>query len=128
MKYFLFIIFLLGNLIVYSQKEDAHEYNSCSHLSLKNNGDTVNTAFCAKYHSKKYSFQTSYLENEPFALYIYHVDNGNNIQVAEFIYWEKEWERSYIHCKPVAYSDQLLRIYLKKKNKVQYDQIWVKEE
>lgn len=128
MKRFLFIIFLMENVIVYSQKVDSLEYNSCSHVLLKYNGDTVNTAFCAKYHSKEYSFQTMYFDNKPFKLYIYHIDNGNNIQVAEFIYWEKEWKRYDYHCKSVAYRNRLLRIYLKKKNKVHYDQIWFKEE
>lgn len=128
MKNILFGLFLLGNIMGYAQNHTFLDYNPCSHLSLKNNGDTVNTAFCAKYHSKDYSFQTTYLDNEPFALYIYHVvDSVVRIHVAEFMYWEKEWEHTYFHCKPVVYSDQLLRIYLKKKNKVHYDQIWIEE-
>ena len=121
MKNTLLFLFLLGTMIVYAQKEDPLEFNRCSHLTLKNNGDTVNTAFCAKYRSKEYSFQTSYVEKEPFALRVYCNDDR---MVAEFMYWENEWERWDYHCKSVPYSNRLLKIYLRKKNKVKYDQVW----
>ena len=113
---FLFLL-LLGSLSVYSQNE---EFNRCSHLTLKNNGDTVNTAFCAKYHSKEYSFQTSYVNNEPFALRIYRDDDR---MVAEFMYWENEWKKWDYHCKSVAYRNRLLKIYLREKISVQYEQV-----
>lgn len=117
MKKTLLFLFMLGSVFVYSQNE---EYNSCSHLTLKNNGDTVNTAFCAKYHSKEYSFQTSYVNNEPFALRIYRDDDR---MVAEFMYWGNKWEKWDYHCKSVAYRNRLLKTYLREKISVQYEQV-----
>lgn len=97
--------------------------NQCSYLWLELSGDTIMTAFCAKFHSKEYSFQTTYVNNEPFALMIYDNEKQDKSQVAEFWYIDG-WKREDYHCKSMPYSNRLLKIYLRKKNKVKYDQVW----
>ena len=104
-------------------KED-EQWNRCSHLSLNNDGDTVSCVFCAKYLSKEYSFQTSYIDKQPYSLRIYHNDLDNESLVAEFCYYKNEWHRCDFHVKSVYYRYRLLRFYLKQKDSVQYDQIW----
>ena len=130
----LFFLFLVSTpLILFSQKENIlnvgtkennNRYNRCSHLTLKQQGDTIATAFCAKYRSKEYSFQTTYVNNKPFALRIYKNNGIDEIQVSEFWFLDNKWERVDYHCKSVSYSDRLLKVYLKKKKFIHYNQIW----
>lgn len=129
MRYSLVFFIILSPFLISAQidvtdnNKEPHAYDRCSHLTLDFNADTVSTAFCAKYHSKEYSFQTTYVNNKPFALMIYHNDLNDESQVAEFWYVDG-WQRCDYHCKSVSYSDRLLKIYLSKKNRVHYYQIW----
>lgn len=130
MKYLFYVCVLLTPLMLVGQtdstlcggaRKNHNGYNRCSHLTLKQQGDTISTAFCSQYHSKEYSFQTTYVNNKPFALRVYGNDES---QVAEFWYKENEWEQVDYHCQSVSYSNCLLKIYMKKKNGVHYEQIW----
>ena len=121
-KIVLFVLILIRSVCtVCAQTQDSimkstmedEQWNSCSHLSLKNNGDTVSCAFCAKYLSKEYSFQTRYIDKQPYSLMIYHNDLDNESLVAEFWYYNNEWHRCDFHCKSVYYRYRLLKIYLK---------------
>jgi len=129
MRYSLIIIIILCPFLILAQidisdkREEPSVYDRCSHLTLDHNADTVSTAFCAKYRSKEYSFQTTYVNNKPFALMIYHNDINEESQVAEFWYVDG-WQRCDYHCKSVSYSDCLLKVYLKKKKFIRYSQIW----
>ena len=100
------------------------QWNKCSHLSLNNNGDTISSAFCAKYLSKDYSFQTIYIDKQPYSLMIYRKDPDEDKLVAEFWYIKRTWQRVDFHCKSVSFRNRLLKIYLKQKKYVQYEQIW----
>lgn len=136
MKNFLFIFILLFITEgVYAQKQDPilkkdnenSQWNRCSHLSLKTNGDTISCAFCSKYLSKEYSFQTTYIYNQPSLLIIYKNGSDDESQVAEFWYYKNEWKRRDYHGKSVSYRNRLLKIYLKRKDSVRYNQIWYEE-
>ena len=131
MNYLFYVLLIFTPLMLVGQTDSTTEarenytiYNRCSHLTIRQQKDTVSTAFCAKYRTKVYSFQTTYVNNKPFALRIYKNDGNDEIQVAEFWYMEKGWKREDYHCKSVSYSNRLLKIYLRKKNRVHYDQIW----
>ena len=128
MNYLFYVLLIFTPLMLVGQtdsttgaRENYTIYNRCSHLTIGQQGDTVSTAFCAKYRTKVYSFQTTYVNNKPFALRVYC--NAES-QVAEFWYNANEWKKVDYHSKSVSFSNSLLKIYMKKKNNVHYDQLW----
>lgn len=99
------------------------EFNECSHLMLNNKGDTIYAAFCIKYRTREYSFQTTYVGNCPAFLRIYFHEICDNKLVAEFAHIKKKWVRYDYHTKSVPYRNPLLKKYLRMRDSVQYDQI-----
>ncbi len=127
---FLCCVLLNANLLAQNHT-DLNKYDTinCSRLSLNKNGDTISTAFCAKYQLREYSFQSVYFENRPAFLMIYcHGVKGYKL-VAEFMYdkWKKnKWIRNDYHAKSVPYRKQLLKKYLKTKDTIQYEHVQIK--
>lgn len=129
---FLCCVLLNANLLAQNRNDEYYtesEYNRCSNLTLKQNGDTISTAFCVKFRLHEYSFQSDYLDNRPMFLMIYYNGVKDNKLVAEFMYdkWEKnKWIRHDYHTKSVPYRKQLLKKYLKTKGTIQYEHVQIK--